>query len=130
MFYRQTTFREIKQIRAYDLENLYGNIGGYMGLFLGYAILNLPTMFLFFYGSLKKNLLAMRTPKTHPHQNKANEGFLRNNLFMMLGTTTIMMNTIDERNTGDHNREKNEDKYETSIIKLEERLRSIEERMN
>ena len=35
VFYRQTTFREIKQIRAYDLENLYGNIGGYMGLFFG-----------------------------------------------------------------------------------------------
>ena len=47
---------------------------------------------------------------------------------MMLGTTTIMMNTIDERNTGDHNRQKKEDKYEKSIIKLEERLRSIEER--
>ena len=100
-----------------------------MGLFLGYAILNLPTMFLFFYGSIKKNLLDMRTPKTHPYQNNSTDGFLHNNLFMMLGTTTIMMHTIDERISEDDKTEKNDDKYGKSITKLEQRLRSIEERL-
>ena len=51
--YRQTQFKEIKQIRAYDPESLYGDIGGYMGLLLGYSILNLPSMIAVWYGFIK-----------------------------------------------------------------------------
>ena len=29
-------------IRAFDLHSLLGNIGGYVGIFIGYALLNLP----------------------------------------------------------------------------------------
>ena len=38
------TYLEIKQIRAYSFPSLVGNVGGYMGLFLGYAILNFPAL--------------------------------------------------------------------------------------
>ena len=41
---RVQTFKEIVQIRAYTLQSLVGNVGGYIGLLLGYAILNLPTL--------------------------------------------------------------------------------------
>ena len=51
--HRQTQFKEIKQIRAYDPESLYGDIGGYMGLLLGYSILNLPSMIAFCYRFIK-----------------------------------------------------------------------------
>ena len=29
-------------MRAYDIGSLVGDVGGYIGLFLGYALLNLP----------------------------------------------------------------------------------------
>ena len=35
-------FRVTKQVRAYDVDSLVGNVGGYIGMFLGYALLNLP----------------------------------------------------------------------------------------
>ena len=41
---RVNTFKEIVQIRAYTLQSLVGNVGGYIGLMLGYAILNIPSL--------------------------------------------------------------------------------------
>ena len=38
----QTSFLRIEQIRGYDFNSLIGNIGGYVGMFLGYALLNVP----------------------------------------------------------------------------------------
>ena len=40
--YAKPTFRVTKQVRAYDVDSLIGNVGGYIGMFLGYALLNLP----------------------------------------------------------------------------------------
>ena len=36
-------FKEIKQVRAYTTQTLIGNTGGYIGLFLGYTIKEIPT---------------------------------------------------------------------------------------
>ena len=36
------SYREMLNIRAFDLHSLLGNIGGYVGIFIGYALLNLP----------------------------------------------------------------------------------------
>ena len=49
-----TTFKEIKQTRAYSVQSLIGNLGGYIGLCLGYAILNLPSMVIDIWMTLKK----------------------------------------------------------------------------
>ena len=35
-------YMEIRQIRAYSIEDLVGDIGGYLGLFLGFALLQIP----------------------------------------------------------------------------------------
>ena len=35
-------FKEIKQMRAYNAQNLVGNSGGYVGLLVGYTIAELP----------------------------------------------------------------------------------------
>ena len=40
------TFKEIKQVRKYNVQGLVGNAGGYIGLCLGYAIWNVPTIIL------------------------------------------------------------------------------------
>ena len=40
--YLDQNFKEIKQVRAFGFESLIGNIGGYIGLFLGASIIQLP----------------------------------------------------------------------------------------
>ena len=40
------TYMEIRHEKAYDMQSLVGNAGGYVGLFLGYAILQLPDLLL------------------------------------------------------------------------------------
>ena len=37
------TFKEIRQVNAFGIESLIGNVGGYIGLFLGVSIIQLPT---------------------------------------------------------------------------------------
>ena len=45
MTFQGATYMEITQIRAYDGQSLIGNAGGYVGLFLGVALIQLPTAF-------------------------------------------------------------------------------------
>ena len=37
-------FQEFKQTRAMDWQALMGNVGGYVGTFLGYTILQIPNV--------------------------------------------------------------------------------------
>ena len=37
-----TTFKLIELVRAYDVQSLIGNAGGYIGIFLGYALYQMP----------------------------------------------------------------------------------------
>ena len=57
-------FKEIKQVKAFGIESLIGNVGGYIGLFLGYSILQLPDFVLSLY---KKR--AAKNNKTEQDQN-------------------------------------------------------------
>ena len=52
--FQGSTYMEITQIRAYDGQSLIGNAGGYVGLFLGVALIQLPSAFQCFYRLLKK----------------------------------------------------------------------------
>ena len=40
-------FKEIQQVKAFGIESLVGNVGGYIGLFLGLSIIQLPTFLAF-----------------------------------------------------------------------------------
>ena len=40
--HRDLTYKEVKMKRAFDLSALVGNIGGFVGLFLGYALIMIP----------------------------------------------------------------------------------------
>lgn len=41
-YYRTNTFKEIKQMRAYSGMMLIGNVGGFFGILLGYAFVQVP----------------------------------------------------------------------------------------
>jgi hypothetical protein len=53
LWYRSTTYMEIKQVEAYSMESLVGNGGGYVGLFLGYSLSQLPHFIIFLSSSLR-----------------------------------------------------------------------------
>ena len=53
MEYKQGRFLETRQVKAYTMNSLVGNIGGYIGMFLGYALLNVPETFMEFFQKLK-----------------------------------------------------------------------------
>ena len=46
-------FTEFKQVKDYNLESLIGNAGGYIGMFLGFSILQLADLLSFFYNVIK-----------------------------------------------------------------------------
>ena len=52
--FQGNTFMEIEQVRAYDFQNLIGNGGGYIGVFLGVALIQLPTLVYRCYALLQK----------------------------------------------------------------------------
>ena len=57
-------YKEIKQVRKYSEQSLVGNLGGYIGLCLGYAILNLPTMILKIWKNVKHICFANEYPSS------------------------------------------------------------------
>ena len=42
--FKDSYFMEIRHVRSFDIESLIGNAGGYLGLFTGYALLQLPNL--------------------------------------------------------------------------------------
>ena len=42
--YTGSKYREVREVRAFGLHSLFGNIGGYFGIFIGYALFNLPDL--------------------------------------------------------------------------------------
>ena len=44
--FKDLSFMEIRNVRSFDIESLIGNAGGYVGLFTGYALLQLPNLML------------------------------------------------------------------------------------
>ena len=60
-------YLKIKQIRAYTFDSLVGNIGGYMGLFLGYAILNFPQLLMNMFASIKDMVRIGNTGTNYIH---------------------------------------------------------------
>ena len=126
--HRQTTFREIKQTRAYDVESLYGDIGGYMGLLLGYSILNLPSMILLCYGSIRKRILDLKPLRSNNSNEHRNEiGYSSSHLRIIHGETTIPMNTIDDEN--EFHCEVTNANYDILFEEFNTRLRSLEDQL-
>ena len=101
-----------------------------MGLFLGYAILNIPTMFFILYGKVKKKMLDSRPSKVQPTRKNKRKESLNHNLLVILGTTSIMMNTLEDSGL---KRNENEDGtydnlYSEIMKNLDARLKKLEEK--
>ena len=63
-----STFKLIELVRAYDITSLIGNAGGYLGIFLGYALCQLPIAITNLWKSASK---AYQTfAHKHPRKNK------------------------------------------------------------
>ena len=130
--HRQTTFRETKQIRAYDLESLCGDIGGYMGLLLGYSILNMPTMILLCYGSIKRRLFDLKLLRTNDNKDcGTGDGYSSSSIRSMHEATSMEMNAIDdEHEIHDSTILKTSmARYHIMFEEFDSRLRSIEEQL-
>ena len=56
LFFPEPSYKEIKQVQAYDFESFVGNTGGYIGLFLGYALLSLPTFIATLYRTITRKI--------------------------------------------------------------------------
>ena len=67
VMFQGTTFTEIEQARAYEFENLVGNAGGYVGLFLGAAISQLP-------GAVSSLLAYFKKNRLSPAMNEVSKG--------------------------------------------------------
>ena len=44
VYYRSSTYKEIRQMKAYTIMMLFGNVGGFVGLLLGYALIQIPSL--------------------------------------------------------------------------------------
>ena len=66
IIFLDTKYREILNIRAFDANSLFGNIGGYVGIFIGYALLHIPDAIINFINKMKnkdKNCNKISGPK-------------------------------------------------------------------
>ena len=55
ILYEDNIYEEIQNAKSFDLESFVSGVGGFIGIFLGYSILQLPELFGFF-SSLIRNL--------------------------------------------------------------------------
>ena len=53
--YPDEWYKEIKMVKSFDIETLIGNGGGYLGLCLGYSVLQLPTFVSWAYKKVTQN---------------------------------------------------------------------------
>ena len=58
--FRQTRFIERQQVKAYTMDDLVGTCGGYIGMFLGYALIQFPQFLQFIFRTVKQQILARR----------------------------------------------------------------------
>ena len=57
VLYRSSTYREIRQIRAYNAMALLGNVGGFIGMLLGYAFVQIPMLLRTLFESLEHRII-------------------------------------------------------------------------
>ena len=53
-FYTEKTYEEIHYIRAIGFENWLSNVGGFVGIFLGYSMMQFPELFLFLVNGINR----------------------------------------------------------------------------
>ena len=70
LFFRDPMYKEIRQTRAYNIKMVIGDIGGYVGLLLGYALVNLPQIIVDIIGKWKNHLIHQKDGKRRKKMKK------------------------------------------------------------
>ena len=53
----QTRFTDRTQVREFTLDDFVGTCGGYIGMFLGYALIQFPQFLQFIFDKIQKEIL-------------------------------------------------------------------------
>ena len=61
--FRQARFTERIQVREFTLDDFAGTCGGYIGMFLGYALIQFPQSLQFIYDKIRKEILLRKSQK-------------------------------------------------------------------
>jgi hypothetical protein len=64
IYFRNNVYKEIRQIRAYSFMSLIGNVGGFVGLLLGYALVQIPGSIFAVYNYFKTEVPQMIRKKS------------------------------------------------------------------
>ena len=56
IYFQGSTYKLIEHVKAYDFQSLVGNVGGYIGMFLGYSFLNIPGSLSIMFSTLAEKL--------------------------------------------------------------------------
>ena len=84
-------YRQIEHVQEYDLESLLGNIGGYIGLFLGYSLINFPK----FICDLRNIIRKKMVPKNKKKNKKKNKREKRTQKRSLSCTQSPRINAIE-----------------------------------
>ena len=73
--FRKTRFAERTQVREFTFDDLTGTCGGYIGMFLGYALIQLPQFLQFLVDNIQKEILFRKAQKST--RNKINDDVIQ-----------------------------------------------------
>ena len=107
-------FKETKQIKAFDFNDLLGHIGGYIGMFLGYTLLN----FAYYIVDLFETLITRCSKSTSICGNEKRDG-LHNKTSILYGKGKIFEESSKEI-----------EEMRKSIDDMDSRLRTIEGKLH
>jgi hypothetical protein len=94
-------FKEIKQIRKYSVQSLVGNLGGYIGLCLGYALLHLPSVIIGVWKQMKQICNRQFNKSINNHRIESHEyigiekGNMKTNRSSLSNTSCLKSGSLD-----------------------------------
>ena len=84
------SYLEIRQVKAYDIQSLVGDVGGYIGLFLGFALLQTPELMFNIYRWIKHLLLETKGENNQTDASQIDSNGSENNL-----STIVELSNVD-----------------------------------
>ena len=61
--FRKTRFAERTQVREFTFDDLTGTCGGYIGMFLGYALIQFPQFLQYIFDKIRQEILLLKAQK-------------------------------------------------------------------
>ena len=106
--FSNSDFKEIKEVEAFGIESLVGNVGGYVSLFLGLSIIQFPTLCVFF-----RRKFSIRGKGVRDSQRNLSDSLIRTSPIMKRGSIKVCPKQMENGKD----------------ISTNERLEAIEERL-